>query len=71
MPCDAGFCGLPPGVSCALCSAAPPCPRCGQTSSAMCGEVCVACRTTDRAPQGETVRLFEPAPIQVPGQLAL
>jgi hypothetical protein len=37
----------------------------------MCGEVCVACRTTDRAPQGETVRLFEPAPIQVPGQLAL
>lgn len=42
--CDAGFCGLPSGVSCALCSTAQPCPRCGQTTSPMCGEVCVGCR---------------------------
>jgi hypothetical protein len=71
MPCDAGFCALPSGVSCALCSTPQPCPRCGQTSSAMCGAVCVACRGLERQPQGETVRLFTPAPNQIPGQLAL
>ena len=31
---------------------------------------CETCRKADRAAQGETVRLFEPAPAQIPGQLA-
>jgi hypothetical protein len=70
MPCDAGFCQLPSGASCALCSTPQACPRCGQTG-AMCGEVCITCRAVDREPQGETVRLFEPAPTQIPGQLNL
>jgi hypothetical protein len=30
---------------------------------------CNACQQQDRAPQGETVRLFEPAPVQMPGQI--
>jgi hypothetical protein len=87
MPCDAGFCALPSGVSCALCSTPQPCPRCGQTPKlatlglllvrsnavqvAMCGAVCVACRGLERQPQGEATRLFTPAPSQIPGQLAL
>jgi hypothetical protein len=68
--CDAGFCRLPSGVSCALCSTPEPCPRCGQTGT-MCGEVCMNCRKLDRKPQGEVVRLFTPAPNQIPGQLSL
>lgn len=44
------------------------CPRCGQTGTA---DVCGACRKLEREAQGESVRLFEPAPTQLPGQLAL
>lgn len=33
--------------------------------------VCDSCRALDRAPQGEAVRLFIPAPAQTPGQLQL
>jgi hypothetical protein len=29
---------------------------------------CESCREADRAPQGEAVRLFTPAPAQLPGQ---
>lgn len=44
------------------------CPRCGQRG----GEtVCPPCRKLEREPQGETVRLFEPAPTQLEGQLTL
>jgi hypothetical protein len=42
------------------------CPRCAQTSDT--GDVCQPCRRLERQPQGETVRLFEPAPNQLPGQ---
>jgi hypothetical protein len=44
-----------------------PCPRCGQLSDA--AGPCATCRAVDREPQGETVRLFEPAPAQMPGQV--
>jgi hypothetical protein len=33
--------------------------------------VCDTCRDRDREPQGEAVRLFQPAPEQLPGQLSL
>jgi hypothetical protein len=33
--------------------------------------LCDACQRADRAPQGEAVRLFNPAPAQLPGQLNL
>jgi hypothetical protein len=49
------------------CWALTPCSRCGQMSDA--AGVCASCRTLERKPQGETVRLFEPAPTQLPGQL--
>lgn len=32
---------------------------------------CDACRALEREPQGETVRLFAPAPPVMPGQTAL
>lgn len=57
------------------------CQRCGQAriparlvEPTPCGGVytvppyCDQCAAQDRAPQGETVRLFEPAPTQLPGQ---
>jgi hypothetical protein len=44
-----------------------PCIRCGQMSDA--ASVCASCRSGEREPQGEAVRLFEPAPSQIPGQL--
>jgi hypothetical protein len=47
------------------------CPRCGQRTAAEVVRVCSACRTGDRQPQGETVRLFEPAPNVMPGQLSM
>jgi hypothetical protein len=31
--------------------------------------VCESCRKLERQPQGENMRLFEPAPNQMPGQL--
>jgi hypothetical protein len=51
------------------CWPAKPCPRCGQMSTA--AGVCAPCRDLARAPQGEAVRLFTPAPAQLPGQLNL
>lgn len=33
--------------------------------------MCATCRAVDREPQGEAVRLFTPAPAQMPGQTAL
>jgi hypothetical protein len=30
--------------------------------------ICDACRALERQPQGEAVRLFTPAPAQMPGQ---
>jgi hypothetical protein len=33
--------------------------------------VCPACRALEAMPQGEAVRLFEPAPAQLAGQLGL
>lgn len=52
------------------------CARCGQsalegrTVAYAPGEgfVCNVCLAADRAPQGEAVRLFTPAPAQLPGQ---
>lgn len=32
--------------------------------------VCEPCRKLEREPQGTAVRLFEPAPTQLPGQMA-
>jgi hypothetical protein len=43
------------------------CPRCGQLGRA---DVCTTCRDADRQPQGEAMRLFTPAPTQIPGQFA-
>jgi hypothetical protein len=46
------------------------CARCGQTVITRAETpVCGVCADLARAPQGETVRLFEPAPVQMPGQL--
>jgi hypothetical protein len=47
------------------------CTRCGQvviTRAAV--PLCATCRKLERAPQGEAVRLFTPAPNQMPGQLS-
>jgi hypothetical protein len=43
-----------------------PCTRCGQLSDT--AGPCATCRASAREPQGETVRLFEPAPAQLEGQ---
>lgn len=43
---------------------------CGQLALTDTGR-CAACVMADRAPQGETVRLFEPAPAQLAGQQGL
>lgn len=40
--------------------------KCGQLSGDE--KVCDACRAAERAPQGEAVRLFAPAPAVMPGQ---
>jgi len=49
------------------------CPRCGQSSddgrADSTPRVCAPCRALEAQPQGESVRLFEPAPAQLPGQL--
>jgi hypothetical protein len=45
------------------------CPRCEQLSDVQ--GLCPRCVALDREPQGESVRLFQPAPTQLPGQLAL
>lgn len=45
------------------------CPRCGQMSDT--AGICQSCRGRDREPQGETVKLFEPAPAQISGQMSL
>jgi hypothetical protein len=48
------------------------CARCGQVVITR-AEVpkCQVCREIERRPQGEAVRLFTPAPAQLPGQLNL
>lgn len=47
------------------------CSRCGQTViTREAVPMCATCRTIERRQQGETVRLFEPAPAQIPGQMA-
>lgn len=46
----------------------PSCPRCGQTGSP---DVCARCLELERAPQGHAIRLFEPAPTPMAGQLEL
>ena len=43
--------------------------RCGQLSGDE--RVCDSCRDLEREPQGETVRLFQPAPAQIPGQASM
>jgi hypothetical protein len=46
------------------------CSRCGQVGAVAYG-VCDPCQQATRAPQGEAMRLFAPAPNQIPGQLNL
>jgi hypothetical protein len=46
------------------------CSRCGQTVITRAEvPLCATCRAVERQPQGESVRLFNPAPAQMPGQL--
>jgi hypothetical protein len=46
------------------------CTRCGQTVITRAEvPICRTCRAIEARPQGERVRLFEPAPEQLPGQL--
>lgn len=53
------------------------CDRCGQLTAYDAAEafsgpaLCPKCTKLDRAPQGEAVRLFEPAPAQITGQMFL
>lgn len=48
------------------------CAQCGQTViTRQDPPICQTCRKLDRAPQGEAVRLFQPAPTQLPGQLTI
>lgn len=48
------------------------CTRCGQTViTREAVPMCATCRKADRAPQGESMRLFTPAPNPIPGQLSL
>lgn len=52
------------------------CAPCGQVtlvserSHMLAAFVCESCQSADREPQGEAVRLFEPAPTQITGQLS-
>jgi recombinational DNA repair protein (RecF pathway) len=47
------------------------CPRCHQTRARRHESMqCVVCHHIDSLPQGDPVRLFEPAPTQIAGQLA-
>ena len=49
----------------------PSCPRCGQSSITEAA-VCDSCRAADRAAAAtQTLRLFAPAPTQLPGQTGL
>jgi DnaJ-class molecular chaperone len=49
------------------------CHRCGQRLAVppAAARICEPCRGLERQPQGEAVRLFTPAPTEIPGQLAL
>lgn len=50
------------------------CQKCGQVrfpQSYTLPFTCQKCREAEHAPQGEAVRLFEPAPNQVPGQTVM
>jgi hypothetical protein len=47
------------------------CFKCGQTKhDPRPFHLCDSCREAERQPQGEVVRLFTPAPNQIPGQLS-
>jgi hypothetical protein len=45
--------------------------RCGQLTAHGIDRTCGPCQARDKAPQGEAVKLFEPAPTQLAGQTAL
>lgn len=45
------------------------CRGCGQLQDHL--GLCPRCHGLEREPQGQAVRLFEPAPTQIPGQLGL
>lgn len=64
--------GLHGGGSCQQCFTPfrVSCSRCGQLGAVAYG-VCGSCQTADREPQGESMRLFTPAPTQLPGQLSM
>jgi hypothetical protein len=48
------------------------CVRCGQVViTRQDPPICQTCRKLEREPQGEAMRLFAPAPNQIPGQLNL
>lgn len=48
------------------------CARCGQTVITRTdAPMCATCQALERRSQGSSVRLFEPAPAQLPGQLDL
>ena len=47
------------------------CARCGQTVITRADvPMCATCKAIAARPQGETVRLFEPAPTQLEGQMS-
>jgi hypothetical protein len=45
------------------------CVKCGQLTLTSADPLCDQCYESARQPQGETVRLFEPAPAQLQGEL--
>jgi NMD protein affecting ribosome stability and mRNA decay len=47
------------------------CVSCGQLTLTSADPLCDRCYEAAREPQGAAVRLFEPAPAHMPGQLAL
>lgn len=51
------------------------CEKCGTVAIATIVDgarlVCSPCQQQDRAPQGEAMRLFAPAPTQITGQLSM
>jgi hypothetical protein len=63
---DCSFCGAPDATDVYREELFPDMPCCADE------DACYARRLRDdAAPQGETVRLFEPAPAQMPGQTAM
>lgn len=60
---------LPFERECASCASKRSCGTCGQLQ--VTAGACDACQTLEREPQGDAVKLFEPAPEQMPGQLGM